>query len=219
MDVYSTLSRKCASADAAGGAIVASVRHANRAAFLALAAIWITAPTVPVAAAAPSPKPDSPSQWATIDAAAAPLPKPDSPSLWATIDVCDTPAHPDTIGIRGSMPGTGDSRERMFMEFAIEYRSATGHWHFLLHGVEGFVAVGRASYRERQAGEDFQVAPSSARSYTLRGIVVFEWRAHGIVIAQTVRSTSAGRGVSAGADPPGYSAATCTISAAAAGRS
>ena len=27
--------------------------------------------------------------------------------LWATVDVCNAPRHPDTIGIRGSMPGDG----------------------------------------------------------------------------------------------------------------
>ena len=33
-----------------------------------------------------------------------------SPDLWATINVCDTVLHPDTIGVRGSMPGVGARR-------------------------------------------------------------------------------------------------------------
>ena len=55
---------------------------------------------------------------------AAPKPNTGSASLWATIDVCNSAAHPDTIGIRGSMPGTGDAHELMYMSFRVEYRSA-----------------------------------------------------------------------------------------------
>src|SRR5262245_47393421 len=34
-----------------------------------------------------------------------------SKRLWATVNVCDTVGHPDSLGIRGSMPGSGDRRE------------------------------------------------------------------------------------------------------------
>ncbi len=30
-----------------------------------------------------------------------------SKELWATIDVCDPPDQPNTLGVRGSMPGDG----------------------------------------------------------------------------------------------------------------
>src|SRR5687768_3887982 len=45
--------------------------------------------------------------------------------LWATVNVCDPadpPADigPDTIGIRASMPGARDGRERMYMRFRVQ---------------------------------------------------------------------------------------------------
>jgi hypothetical protein len=148
--------------------------------------------------------------------AGAPLPTPSSPLLWATVDVCDSPSHPDTIGIRGSMQGTGDASERMYMQFFVEYRSASGHWHYLGGaGDSGLVAVGDGSLVAQQAGRNFVIVPSAGRSYTLRGIVVFEWRLAGRTLAQAVRATSAGHRASAGADPPGFSAASCRIVAGA----
>jgi hypothetical protein len=107
----------------------------------------------------------------------------------------------------------------MYMEFVVEYRGPTGHWHYLSHGESGFVAVGRASARARQAGEDFELARGATDTYTLRGVVVFEWRAKGTTIAQEVRATRTGHPAAVGADPPGYSAALCTITRKAAGRS
>jgi hypothetical protein len=147
-----------------------------------------------------------------IALAAAPTPTAASPLLWATINVCNTPAHPDTVGIRGSMPGTGDSHERMYMRFAIEYRSATFHWHYLRAGGQSrFVAVGNGSSVARQAGQDFVIAPSTSGPTVLRGVVVFEWRLHGHAVATSVRATRAGHTAAAGADPPFFSAATCKI--------
>ena len=146
-------------------------------------------------------------------AATPPLPKTTSPDLWATIDVCDTAAHPDTVGVRGSMPGTGDRRERMYMEFVIEYFDARSHWHYLRGGQSAFVALGDASARSRQGGQNFTVAPSSGKRSVLRGVVVFEWRSGSRTIATTVRSTTAGHTASTGADPRGYSASLCTIPA------
>jgi hypothetical protein len=199
--MYSTASRKDASADAGRAAIVACVRTSNRAAVVALASALIAVPAVALAASRP------------------PVPKATSPLLWATIDVCDTATHPDTIGIRGSMPGTGDRQEQMYMQFVVEYRSASGHWHYLKDGESAHVPVGSGSSKARQAGQDFQVARSTTQTYTLRGVVVFEWRAKGRTVAQFVRATRAGHTAAAGADPPDYSASTCTITRRAAGRS
>jgi hypothetical protein len=199
MDTYSTASRSGASGDAGGGAIVASVRTRSRAAILALACGLIVTQTVALAKTR--------------------LPKPSSPLLWATVDVCDTAAHPDTIGIRGSMPGTGDGHQQMYMKFVVEYRSPSGHWLYLGGaGVSKFVAVGAGSSPARQAGQDFAVARSATITHTLRGVIVFEWRLGGHTIAQQVRATRSGHTAAAGADPPGYSTATCTINRTDAGR-
>jgi hypothetical protein len=150
--------------------------------------------------------------WHASALAAAPaLPKPGSTAIWATVDVCNTPAHPHTIGIRGSMPGTGDRHETMFMAFAVEYRDRLGRWQPLGGGSSGFVALGDAASRLRQAGRNFTIATKKAHTYLLRGVVTFEWRLGGRVIASAVRSTMAGHHAGAGADPAGYSASVCSI--------
>src|SRR5271170_1853376 len=52
-----------------------------------------------------------------------------SHELWATIDVCDPAKKPNTVGIRGSMPGDGHARDSMYMSFRLQYLdSATKGW-------------------------------------------------------------------------------------------
>ena len=61
--------------------------------------------------------------------------------------------HPDSIGIRGSMPGNGDKAEVMFMRFQVQvFDRRDAHWHNLTGARLGFVAVGSARYRTRQSG-------------------------------------------------------------------
>jgi hypothetical protein len=171
------------------------VRTRNRAALAALTAVLAAAPLSAIAATSSKP----------------PLPKLSSSVLWATVDVCNTAAHPNTIGIRGSMPGTGDKHEAMYMEFVVEYQSSSGRWHYFKKGgLSGYVPVGGAGSKSRQDGQDFELAPNSA-TYMLRGVVLFQWRLDGHAVASTVRSTSAGHDPAAGSDPPGFSAASCTI--------
>jgi hypothetical protein len=138
-----------------------------------------------------------------------------SKRLWATVNVCDTTAHPDAIGIRGSMPGSGDRSEDMFMRFQIQYMTpADGRWHNLASGGDsGFVRVGAASARARELGRTFTIAPPPATqtSYVLRGVVTFEWRDDGDVVRSARKSTTAGHADTAGSDPAGASAATCQI--------
>jgi hypothetical protein len=140
------------------------------------------------------------------------VPKLDSNKLWATVDICNTAAHPDTIGIRGSMPGTDDKREKMFMAFLVEYQSATGHWHsFDSGGQSHYLSLGDATPATRQGGQDFELKPDFSTTQHLRGVVLFQWRLNGKVITSTVRSTSGGHLAAAGADPPTYSSAYCAI--------
>jgi len=145
-------------------------------------------------------------------AAKPPVPKLGPGHLWATIDICNTAAHPDTIGIRASMPGTGDKQETMYMSFIVEYHSTTGDWHrFASGGQAGYTAIGDASAGTRQAGQDFELKPAFSSTQMLRGVVLYEWRLNGKVVSSTVRATSPGHDPAAGADPPGFSAAYCTI--------
>ncbi len=134
--------------------------------------------------------------------------------LWATVNVCDTQDHPDTIGIRGSMPGTGVREQKMFMRFQLQfYDGSDKQWHNLgASGDSGFVDVGSAKFRRRQSGRNFTVTPPpTGSSYLLRGTVTFEWRLAGEVVKRARMRTSAGHGNTAGADPAGRSTASCTV--------
>jgi len=51
----------------------------------------------------------------------------DSHELWATIDVCNPADQRNTVGIRGSMPGDGQSHDRMYMSFRLQYMNASKH--------------------------------------------------------------------------------------------
>lgn len=137
----------------------------------------------------------------------------DQRALWATVNVCDTLRHPDTIGVRGSMPGSGDRHEHMFMRFQVQYLSRKdSSWHNIgPTGDTGFVAVGPGKYRARQAGRYFTIRPPATGAFTLRGVVTYEWRVNGEVARRARKHTTAGHGNTSGADPRGFSAATCDI--------
>lgn len=150
-----------------------------------------------------------------LAASAAPA-RADDADLWATVNVCDTVGHPDSIGIRGSMPGSGDRDEDMFMRFQVQYYTASdGTWHNLGEGADsGFVEVGSAKYRTRQSGRTFTITPPRPGSdpYLMRGVVTFEWREDGEVVRRARKRTTANHAGTKGSDPVGFSAATCTIS-------
>jgi hypothetical protein len=135
---------------------------------------------------------------------------------WATVNICDTASNPDTVGIRGSMPGNGAAGE-MFMRLQVQFQRDDGSWRLLgAGGDSGFIDVGSSRSRTpRQGGQSFQVAPPSAGSFFIfRGLVTFEWRSkRGAVVRRAVRRTTGGHRSTAGADPPGFTSAVCTISA------
>jgi hypothetical protein len=150
---------------------------------------------------------------AALLAAAAPPSAAAAPrGLWATVNVCDTPGHPDAVGIRGSMPGDGRRGVRMRMRFRLQYQAPSGPWRPLAAGDSGWVAVGSGRLRTGQAGQTFTITPPGAgRPYVLRGVVSFQWRRGRHVVARARRVTTAGHGATRGADPAGFSAATCRI--------
>jgi hypothetical protein len=137
----------------------------------------------------------------------------DNRHLWATINVCDTLAHPDAIGIRGSMPGTGRAKEQMYMRFQAQYfRASDGLWHNIPKGGDsGFVHVGSSMFKARQAGRLFIFAPPAGGSWQMRGVVTFEWRLGKRTVLHVRMRTTAGHHA-AQADPAGYSSDTCVIS-------
>ena len=132
---------------------------------------------------------------------------------WATVNVCDTERWPDTIGIRGSMPGSKDEREGMWMRFQVEFKSTEdARWHAVPEGGDsGFVFVGQARSKPRQAGRSFRISPKRGETVLLRGRVSFEWRLKGEVLRSATQRTRRGHRSTAGSDPPGYTATTCTV--------
>ena len=137
-----------------------------------------------------------------------------APSAWATVNVCDTAGSPDGIGLRGAMSGTGDRHDTLFMRLRVQFQRGDGTWQSIRRGGDsGFLELGRGDARVRQAGRTFTVTPPPAGrpAYVLRGLVTFEWRRGDQVVRRLRRATQAGHGDTLGADPDGYSAATCSI--------
>ncbi|HTB50798.1 MAG TPA: hypothetical protein VK701_07460 [Solirubrobacteraceae bacterium] len=136
-----------------------------------------------------------------------------SHELWATVDVCNAKDQPNTVGIRGSMPGDGNAKDVMYMRFRVQYLDVTTNkWVNLSQEADsGFVKVGSAQLA-RQAGRSFQFAASTGKSaFTLRGEVIFQWRKANTVLLTATVPTTAGHTSLAGADPKGFSAATCKL--------
>jgi hypothetical protein len=135
-----------------------------------------------------------------------------SRELWATIDVCNAAKEPDTVGIRGAMPSDGHARDTMYMRIQLQYREAKSSvWTDLHGGDSGYIGIGDSKIA-RQGGWSVQLTPSKSQpTYTMRGVVTFQWRRAGRVVHQATRTTSAGHPNVVRADPPGYSAAQCTI--------
>jgi hypothetical protein len=133
-------------------------------------------------------------------------------NLWATIDVCNPADQPDYVGVRGSMPGDKLATDEIYMRFRLQVTGAPGKgWVDLPGGSSpGFIRVSSA-LKARQGGWSFRLTPRGGSAVTLRGVVTFEWRRGATVLAQLSRPTTAAHESLAGADPAGYSAATCSI--------
>ena len=114
--------------------------------------------------------------------------------LWATVNVCDTVGHPDGIGVRAWMPGTGDRRDELFVRLQVQFlRRADATWHALGgSGDSGFVDVGNGAARVRQSGRTFTLSPPAGGrpAFVLRGLVTFEWRRDDVVERRARRTTS-----------------------------
>ncbi len=137
-----------------------------------------------------------------------------SKDLWATINVCDTRANPNTIGIRGSMPGLGHKRSKLQMRFQVQYKARSdGEWRFTGDSADsGWQTVGRTIRQIIESGQNFTfAAPTDGGAHQLRGSVRFRWIRGGKTRAYQQRFTEPGHRSTAGADPKGYSAGMCEI--------
>jgi hypothetical protein len=128
---------------------------------------------------------------------------------WATVNICDTAKHPDVIGIRASMPGTPRGA-RLAMRFRVQYRTADGSWTDVAGANSGWRDLGPATGDPVQSGWSFTFADPQG-PVVLRGMVRFRWRRPHAPARFSQQATASGHRSSAGADPPGYSAATCTL--------
>ena len=138
-----------------------------------------------------------------------------SRDLWATINICTPTDQPDTLGIRGSMPGDKHSRDQMYMRFHLQYQDAkTKKWLDLPakdKRAPKFLHVG-AGASVRQGGGSFQLEPQAGKpAFSPRGVVEFQWRRGSRVLQSATRPTTAGHRSVAGADPAGFSSASCLI--------
>lgn len=147
--------------------------------------------------------------------------KPADPALWATVNICDTAAHPDTMGVRASMPGNGTS-ERLWIRVHAQFRDdATNVYSDLGASARSpWRVLGSARFTRREGGYSFHFAPPpEGRVYTLRARVEYEWRARRrrngalktVVVRRATRFTTAGHPGAAGGDPKGFSAAACQL--------
>jgi hypothetical protein len=136
----------------------------------------------------------------------------DAPEPWATVNVCDTEAHQNEIGIRGSMPGLA-RRTRMFMRFRVQYRDAEGRWRTVRSGADsGWQKIASGRRGEHDAGWTFEFEPRpSGGAWELRGAVSYQWRRAGRVVLRDRRLTEEGHPGTAGAEPPDFSDDTCAI--------
>ena len=128
---------------------------------------------------------------------------------WATVNVCDTAKQPDTIGIRASMTGVPKG-VRLSMRFRVQYKDAQGLWADVEDADSGWRVLGVAKGVPAESGWSFSFTRPS-QPVTLRGVVRFRWR-KGDTLPRTAEVvTEGGHRSSAGADPAGYSAASCEL--------
>lgn len=153
--------------------------------------------------------------WA-VAAAANPLTE--SPRLWATVNICDTALHPNGLGVRVSMPGSGRSKERMYVRIRLDYWDGVAlRWAPMTTGGDsGWLALGSAGYVRRETGRTFAIDPPPAgRSFRFRGRAAYEWRLGKKVVRKAFKRT-AKRPTKVrvrDADPKGFSAAECVVAA------
>ena len=108
------------------------------------------------------------------------------------------------------MPGTPKGA-RLSMRFRVQYRDRRRHWDDVEDADSGWRTVGTAQGRRRSSPAGASRFAHPPKPVTLRGVVRFRWRRGDTLPRQAEVATEAGHRSSAGADPAGYSAATCAL--------
>lgn len=149
-------------------------------------------------------------------APAAANPLTESPRLWATINICDTALHPNGVGVRISMPGSGRAKERMFVRIRLDYWDGIAlRWQPMKSGGDsGWLGLGSGSYLRRETGRTFAIdPPPTGQSFRFRGRAAYQWRLGKKVVRKAYKATAKRPVAVLGADPKGFSAAECTVAA------
>jgi hypothetical protein len=131
-----------------------------------------------------------------------------SHSLWATINLCDTRRYPNTVGVRGQMPGLGFP-SWMSMQIHVNYWSKQKHRFLPSPGSRRLVRLGRSSTLLQQGGALEQFQPH--KGYLFNATIQFIWRRSGKLLGQTTRRTTAGHHGADFGDPKHFSAKQCKI--------
>jgi len=101
------------------------------------------------------------------------------------------------------------------MRFRVQFRRGTGRWKLLDSGPltdSGWVRVASGRKGAHDSGWSFRFEPpETGGADVVRGVVQFQWRRGGKVIARTRATTTADHPETAGADPSDFSAAMCEI--------
>jgi hypothetical protein len=162
---------------------------------LSLALLGAAAPATVGAAMVPAPPTGSAS-----------VPAPDE--LWATVNVCDTARHPGEVGVRAAMPGRPRGAARR-MRFRLHWLDGD-RWRYVEGADSDWRRLSVARGRVVEHGWSFEFAPP-ARPITFRGVVRFQWLEDGRIVRRARELTETGHRSTVGADPAGYSAASCSI--------
>src|ERR671930_380795 len=117
-----------------------------------------------------------------------------SRDLWATVNVCDTAAKPNTLGVRGSMPGL-KRKATLRMRFRVQYLAPDGRWLIVRRNADSlWQTVGVRAGGRVESGWSFTFAPPKSGDVVLRGVVYFQWRRFGKVVRRARRITEDGHG-------------------------
>ncbi len=143
---------------------------------------------------------------ALLAAAAAVMPGPAQP--WATVNVCDTPRHPAEVGVRAAMPARPRGAQRL-VRFRLQWLDGD-RWRQVEGADSGWQRLGIARRRAVESGWSFELA-APRRPVTFRGVVRFRWTENRRIVRRDREVTEPGHRSTAGADPAGYSAATCSM--------
>ena len=140
-----------------------------------------------------------------------------SDNLFATVNICDTAKNPNSVGVRGRIPGEGE-RVNLRMRFFLQYRKQDGTWVQLKGAVSPWVALPPKNKGGwRSDGFTFGVQDLKVgQKIRTRGRVRFEWRRGGSLLHSKTEFTEGGHQAAMSkpnehADPSGYSAATCVV--------